>query len=131
MGKLSSILLGTASGVAVALFLTSEKGKRVTSQAQDFIEDLKEDPEYAKEQALEKLTEVKEQTKEFVLKTKEQVESGEITLDTVLEKAKYHAQQATEVSKETFNQIKSQLEDTVVVEEKEDGQEIVIDIQED
>ncbi|EFX40620.1 MULTISPECIES: YtxH domain-containing protein [Streptococcus] len=131
MGKLSSILLGTVSGVAVALFLTSEKGKRVTSQAQDFIEDLKEDPEYAKEQALEKLTEVKDQTKEFVLKTKEQVESGEITLDTVLEKAKYHAQQATEVSKETFNQIKSQLEDTVVVEEKEDGQEIVIDIQED
>ena len=94
MGKLSSILLGTVSGVAVALFLTSEKGKRVTSQAQDFIEDLKEDPEYAKEQALEKLTEVK-------------------------------------ASKETFNQIKSQLEDTVVVEEKEDGQEIVIDIQED
>ena len=131
MGKLSSILLGTVSGVPVALFLTSEKGKRVTSQAQDFIEDLKEDPEYAKEQALEKLTEVKDQTKEFVLKTKEQVESGEITLDTVLEKAKYHAQQATEVSKETFNQIKSQLEDTVVVEEKEDGQEIVIDIQED
>ena len=131
MGKLSSILLGIVSGVAVALFLTSEKGKRVTSQAQDFIEDLKEDPEYAKEQALEKLTEVKDQTKEFVLKTKEQVESGEITLDTVLEKAKYHAQQATEVSKETFNQIKSQLEDTVVVEEKEDGQEIVIDIQED
>ena len=131
MGKLSSILLGTVSGVAVALFLTSEKGKRVTSQAQDFIEDLKEDPEYAKEQALEKLSEVKDQTKEFVLKTKEQVESGEITLDTVLEKAKYHAQQATEVSKETFNQIKSQLEDTVVVEEKEDGQEIVIDIQED
>lgn len=131
MGKLSSILLGTVSGVAVALFLTSEKGKQVTSQAQDFIEDLKEDPEYAKEQALEKLTEVKDQTKEFVLKTKEQVESGEITLDTVLEKAKYHAQQATEVSKETFNQIKSQLEDTVVVEEKEDGQEIVIDIQED
>ena len=50
MGKLSSILLGTVSGVAVALFLTSEKGKRVTSRAQDFIEDLKEDPEYAKEQ---------------------------------------------------------------------------------
>ena len=65
MGKLSSILLGTASGVAVALFLTSEKGKQVTSQAQDFIEDLKEDPEYAKEQALEKLTEVKKMVKKL------------------------------------------------------------------
>ena len=131
MGKLSSILLGTVSGVAVALFLTSEKGKRVTSQAQDFIEDLKEDPEYAKEQVCDKLTGVKEQTKEFVLKKKEQVESGEITFDTVLEKAKQHAQQATETSKETLNRFKSQLEEKVVVDEKEDGQEIVIDIQED
>lgn len=131
MGKLSSILLGTVSGVAVALFLTSEKGKRVMSQAQDFLEDLKEDPEYAKEQVCEKLADVKDQTKEFVLKTKEQIESGEITIDTVLDKAKYHAQQATEASKETLNNIKEQLEEKVVVEEQEDGQEIVIEIEED
>lgn len=131
MGKLSSILLGTVSGVAVALFLTSEKGKRVTSQAQDFLEDLKEDPEYAKEQVCEKLADVKDQTKEFVLKTKEQIESGEITIDTVLDKAKYHAQQATEASKETLNNLKEQLEEKVVVEEQEDGQEIVIEIEED
>ena len=131
MGKLSSILLGTVSGVAVALFLTSEKGKRVTSQAQDFLEDLKEDPEYAKEQVYEKLADVKDQTKEFVLKTKEQIESGEITIDTVLDKAKYHAQQATEASKETLNNLKEQLEEKVVVEEQEDGQEIVIEIEED
>ena len=131
MGKLSSILLGTVSGVVVALFLTSEKGKRVTSQAQDFLEDLKEDPEYAKEQVCEKLADVKDQTKEFVLKTKEQIESGEITIDTVLDKAKYHAQQATEASKETLNNLKEQLEEKVVVEEQEDGQEIVIEIEED
>ena len=114
MGKLSSILLGTVSGVAVALFLTSEKGKRVTSQAQDFIEDLREDPEYAKEQALEKLIEVKEQTRDFVL-----------------EKSKSLAQQATEASKETLNNLKEQLEEKVVVEDPEDGQEIIIEIEED
>ena len=131
MGKLSSILLGTVSGVAVALFLTSEKGKRVTSQAQDFLEDLKEDPEYAKEQVCEKLADVKDQTKEFVLKTKEQIESGEITIDTVLDKVKYHAQQATEASKETLNNLKEQLEEKVVVEDPEDGQEIIIEIEED
>ena len=62
--------------------------------------------------------------------TKEQIESGEITLDTVLDKAKYHAQQATEASKETLNHFKSQLEEKVVVEEKENGQEIVIELQE-
>ena len=77
MGKLSSILLGTVSGAALALFLTSDKGKQVCSQAQDFLDDLREDPEYAKEQVCEKLTEVKDQATDFVLKTKEQVESGE------------------------------------------------------
>lgn len=53
MGKLSSILLGTVSGAALALFLTSDKGKQVCSQAQDFLDDLREDPEYAKEQVCE------------------------------------------------------------------------------
>jgi len=88
MGKLSSILLGTVSGAALALLLTSDKGKQVCSQAQDFLDDLREDPEYAKEQVCEKLTEVKEQATDFVLKTKEQVESGEITVDSVLAQAK-------------------------------------------
>ena len=66
MGKLSSILLGTVSGAALALFLTSDKGKQVCSQAQDFLDDLREDPEYAKEQVCEKLTEVKDQATDFV-----------------------------------------------------------------
>ena len=131
MGKLSSILLGTVSGAALALFLTSDKGKQVCSQAQDFLDDLREDPKYAKEQVCEKLTEVKEQATDFVLKTKEQVESGEITVDSVLAQAQSCARQATEASKETLNSLKEQLEDKVVVEEKENGQEIVIEIKED
>ena len=130
MGKLSSILLGTVSGAALALFLTSDKGKQVCSQAQDFLDDLWEDPEYAKEQVCEKLTEVKDQATDFVLKTKEQVESGEITVDSVLAQAKSCARQATEASKEILNSFKEQLEEKVVVEEEE-GQEIVIEIQED
>ena len=130
MGKLSSILLGTVSGAALALFLTSDKGKQVCSQVQDFLDDLREDPEYAKEQVCEKLTEVKEQATDFVLKTKGQVESGEITVDSVLAQAKSHARQATEATKETLNSFKEQLEEKVVVE-KQEGQEIVIEIQED
>ena len=121
MGKLSSILLGTVSGVALALFLTSDKGKQVCSQAQDFLDNLREDPEYAKEQVCEKLTEVKEQATDFVLKTKEQVESGEITVDSVLAQAKSCARQATEATKETLNSFKEQLEE-------QECQEIVIEI---
>lgn len=132
MGKLSSIFLGTISGAALALFLTSDKGKKVRSQAQDFLDDLREDPEYAKEQVCEKLTQVKEQATDFVLKTKEQVEAGEITVDSVLNQAKSCARQATEASKNQFNNLKEQWQEKSeipdVVEEQE---EIIIDIIED
>jgi len=131
MGKLSSILLGTVSGAALALFLTSDKGKQVCSQAQDFLDDLREDPEYAREQVCEKLTEVKEQARDFVLKTKEQVESGEITFDSVLDQAKNCARQATEASKETFNNLKEQWqEQSTTPDVAEDQEEIIIDITE-
>ncbi|HEX1636527.1 TPA: YtxH domain-containing protein [Streptococcus pneumoniae] len=129
MGKLSSILLGTVSGAALALFLTSDKGKQVCSQAQDFLDDLREDPEYAKEQVCEKLTEVKEQATDFVLKTKEQVESGEITVDSILAQAKSYAFQATEASKTQLNNLKEQWQEKA--EALDDSEEIVIDITEE
>ncbi|HGR1500855.1 TPA: YtxH domain-containing protein [Streptococcus pneumoniae] len=129
MGKLSSILLGTVSGAALALFLTSDKGKQVCSQAQDFLDDLREDPEYAKEQVCEKLTEVKEQATDFVLKTKEQVESGEITVDSILAQAKSYALQATEASKNQLNNLKEQWQEKA--EAFDDSEEIVIDITEE
>lgn len=129
MGKLSSILLGTVSGAALALFLTSDKGKQVCSQAQDFLDDLREDPEYAKEQVCEKLTEVKEQATDFVLKTKERVESGEITVDSILSQAKSYAFQATEASKNQLNNLKEQWQEKA--EALDDSEEIVIDITEE
>ncbi|HEU8418827.1 TPA: YtxH domain-containing protein [Streptococcus pneumoniae] len=129
MGKLSSILLGTVSGAALALFLTSDKGKQVCSQAQDFLDDLREDPEYAKEQVCEKLTEVKDQATDFVLKTKEQVESGEITVDSILAQAKSYALQATEASKNQLNNLKEQWQEKA--EALDDSEEIVIDITEE
>ena len=129
MGKLSSILLGTVSGAALALFLTSDKGRQVCSQAQDFLDDLREDPEYAKEQVCEKLTEVKEQATDFVLKTKGQVESGEITVDSVLAQAKSYARQATEASKNQFNNLKEQWQEKAEILDQ--AEEIVIDIKEE
>ena len=126
MGKLSSILLGTVSGAALALFLTSDKGKQVCSQAQDFLDDLREDPEYAKEQVCEKLTEVKEQATDFVLKTKEQVESGEITVDSVLDQAKSYVFQATEASTNQFNNLKKQWQEKA--ETIDESEEIIIEL---
>lgn len=129
MGKLSSIFLGTVSGAALALFLTSDKGKKVCSQAQDFLDDLREDPEYAKDQVCETLTKAKNQATDFVLKTKEQVEAGEITVDSLLNQAKACACQVTEVSKETFNNLKEQWQEKA--ETFDESEEIVIDIKEE
>ncbi|BBP09391.1 YtxH domain-containing protein [Streptococcus sp. 116-D4] len=129
MAKLSSILLGTVSGTALALFLTSDKGKQVCSQAQDFLADLREDPEYAKEQVCEKLTEVKEQATDFVLKTKEQVESGEITVDSVLAQAKSCTRHAKEASKDRFNNLKEQWQEKAKT--LDEPEEIVINITEE
>ena len=126
MGKLSSIFLGTVSGAALALFLTSDKGKKVRSQAQDFLDDLREDPEYAKEQVCEKLTQVKEQATDFVLKTKEQVEAGEITIDSVLNQAKSYAFQATEASTNQFNNLKKQWQGKT--ETLDESEEIIIEL---
>jgi len=126
MGKLSSIFLGTVSGAALALFLTSDKGKKVRSQAQDFLDDLREDPEYAKEQVCEKLTQVKEQATDFVLKTKEQVEAGEITVDSVLNQAKSYAFQATEASTNQFNNLKKQWQEKA--ETLDESEEIIIEL---
>ena len=129
MGKLSSIFLGTVSGAAASLFLTSEKGKQIRSQAQGFIEDLREDPQYAKEQVCEKLTEVKEEATDFVLKTKEQVQAGEITVDSVLAQAKSCARQAREVSKDTFNNLREQWQEkSEITEAVEEQQEIIIEL---
>lgn len=126
MGKLSSIFLGTVSGAALALFLTSDKGKKVRSQAQDFLDDLREDPEYAKEQVCEKLTQVKEQATDFVLKTKEQVEAGEITVDSVLNQAKSYAFRATEASANQFNNLKKQWQGKT--ETLDESEEIIIEL---
>ena len=77
----------------------------------------------------EKLTEVKEQATDFVLKTKKQVESGEITVDSVLAQAKSCARQATEASKDRFNNLKEQWQEKA--ETLDESEEIVIDITEE
>lgn len=87
MGKLSSILLGTVSGAAFALFLTSEKGKKVRGQAADFLDEVRENPEQTKELLRKQVVAATNQTKETLLKTKEQLVSGELTVDGLLHQA--------------------------------------------
>jgi len=71
MGKFSSILLGTISGAAAAVFLTSKKGKEVTAKVSDFMNEVKENPDDFKDQVVQKANHfsndsVKEATKQVV-----------------------------------------------------------------
>lgn len=110
MGKFSSILLGTISGAAVAVFLTSKKGKEVTAKVSDFMNDVKENPDDFKDQVVQKANQFSNQAVEAVNQAKEKVESGEITGETILDSVKEATKQVVDFSQEKFQEWKEKME---------------------
>ena len=110
MGKFSSILLGTLSGAAAAVFLTSKKGKEVTVKVSDFINEVKENPENVKDQVVQKANHFSNQAVEVVNQAKEKVESGEITGETILDSVKEATKQVVDFSQEKFQEWKEKME---------------------
>ena len=109
MGKFSSILLGTISGAAVAVFLTSKKGKEVTAKVSDFMNDVKENPDDFKDQVVQKANHFSNQAAEAVNQAKEKVESGEITGETILDSVKEATKQVVDFSQEKFQEWKEKM----------------------
>lgn len=109
MGKFSSILLGTISGAAVAVFLTSKKGKEVTAKVSDFMNDVKENPDDFKDQVVQKANHFSNQAAEAVNQAKEKVESGEITGETVLDSVKEATKQVVDFSQEKIQEWKEKM----------------------
>ena len=109
MGKFSSILLGTISGAAVAVFLTSKKGKEVTAKVSDFMNDVKENPDDFKDQVVQKANHFSNQAAEAVNQAKEKVESGEITGETILDSVKEATKQVVDFSQEKMQEWKEKM----------------------
>ena len=109
MGKFSSILLGTLSGAAAAVFLTSKKGKEVTAKVSDFMNDVKENPDDFKDQVVQKANQFSNQAVEVVNQAKEKVESGEITGETVLDSVKEATKQVVDFSQEKMQEWKEKM----------------------
>lgn len=109
MGKFSSILLGTISGAAAAVFLTSKKGKEVTAKVSDFMNDVKENPDDFKDQVVQKANQFSNQAVEAVNQAKEKVESGEITGETVLDSVKEATKQVVDFSQEKMQEWKEKM----------------------
>lgn len=110
MGKFSSIFLGTISGAAAAVFLTSKKGKEVTDKVSDFINEVKENPDDFKDQVVQKATHFSNQAVEAVSQAKEKVESGEITGETILDSVKDATKQVVGFSQEKFQEWKGKMD---------------------
>ena len=109
MGKFSSILLGTLSGAAAAVFLTSKKGKEVIAKVSDFMNEVKENPDDFKDQVVQKANHFSNQAAEAVNQAKEKVESGEITGETILDSVKEATKQVVDFSQEKFQEWKEKM----------------------
>ena len=109
MGKFSSILLGTLSGAAAAVFLTSKKGKEVTAKISDFMNEVKENPDDFKDQVVQKANHFSNQAIEAVNQAKEKVESGEITGETILDSVKEVTKQVVDFSQEKMQEWKEKM----------------------
>ena len=120
MGKFSSILLGTISGAAAAVFLTSKKGKEVTAKVSDFMNEVKENPDDFKDQVVQKANHFSNQAVEAVNQAKEKVESGEITGETVLDSVKEATKQVVDFSQEKFKEWKEKMETEEISRKRDD-----------
>ena len=109
MGKLSSILLGTVSGAAAALFLNSAKGKEWTNKALDFLYDVQEHPEEVRENFVQSATDFSQQATTAFENIKEKVETGQITPETVVESVKDKTQEVVTFSQDKFSEIKEKI----------------------
>ena len=141
MGKISSLLLGAVSGAAAAYFLTSKKGKEINQKVQDFVVDYREDPDKTHEAVVQSVKDFSDQAVKAINQTKEKVENGEITAETVLESVKDTTKSVVDYSQDKFQEIKEKFEkeeeileeeisDIVVEEgEKAPSEEIIIDLE--
>ncbi len=127
MGKFSSLLLGAVTGAAAAYFLTSKKGKETTDKVRDFVKEYQENPDDIHEAVVQSAKDFSNQAVSAIQQTKEKVENGEITTETVIDKF-------NEI-KEKFDKEESSFaeEEPVIFkeEEEESSEEIIIDFGEE
>ena len=110
MGKFSSLLLGAVTGAAAAYFLTSKKGKETTDKVRDFVKEYQENPDDIHEAVVQSARDFSNQAVSAIQQTKEKVEKGEITTETVIESVKETTKSVVDYSQDKFNEIKEKFD---------------------
>ncbi|NYS49650.1 YtxH domain-containing protein [Streptococcus danieliae] len=126
MSKLSSLLLGAVTGAAAALFVQSKKGQEVAKQAKDWYADYQADPEATKEKVSQAANEFSQNVAQRYDEFKEGVQSGDITVQSVMDDVKAFSEKQVETLTEKFGtkeEVVSKVKKAVTPDE-----EIIIDM---
>ena len=126
MSKLSSLLLGAVTGAAAALFVQSKKGQEVAKQAKDWYADYQADPETTKEKVSQAATDLGQNVSQRYDDFKAAVQSGDITVQSVMNDVKAFSEKQVETLTEKFGSKEEVVEK--VKKAVTPDQEIVIDI---
>ncbi|MGT2908161.1 YtxH domain-containing protein [Streptococcus dentiloxodontae] len=103
---LNTLIIGAASGAAVAYFLTTEKGKAAKARFQEEVASYKEDPKAYQEQAFEKAAGYKDKAVDTFQDYKTKFENGEITAEDLTQAVQEKTAQAAAFAKDSFELIK-------------------------
>lgn len=131
---LKTLIVGAASGAATAYFLTTQKGKEVKVKAENFYKAYKANPEEYQQVAKEKVAEYKDLATTTFNDYKGKYESGELTLDSVLETVKTKGQEVADLASQKVGQVKDdfQKEETEIKDVTDSHiDDIVINYQEE
>lgn len=102
----TSLLLGIAGGAAAAVFLATETGQAVKKKAVELIDDYKENHEEINAELIRKAQGLGDQAVSKFTEVKEQLESGELTMDDLIQSGKEKAQALKKQSLEKFEEFK-------------------------
>lgn len=116
----TSILLGAAGGAAAAAFLATKTGQAVKKKVVNFAKDYQENHEEINAELIQKAQGLGQQAVDKYETVKGQFESGEITVDGLVQSGKEKAQVVKEQSLEKLSQLKDK-----IVEKNVSGTELV------
>lgn len=110
---LKNVIVGIASGAAVAYFLTSEKGKELQQKAKKAYDAYKEDPTKYNQKAKDKATEYTDLAVDTFNDYKQKLESGELTTEDILGAVKEKGQAVAEYTGEKVSEVASKVSKAV------------------
>ncbi|CRH89386.1 Gas vesicle protein [Chlamydia trachomatis] len=125
----TSLLLGAAGGAAVAVFLASETGKVVKNKVTSFAKDYQENHDEINEDWVNKAQDLGQQVVSKFDHVKTQLETGELTVDDLIQSGKEKALALKDQSLEKIDQVKEKFAESETIEVLQEEKVVQDDIE--